>query len=80
VRRNGCAAARVFAIGQCNAEGERRSGVEARIDGAKRLEAAEHQTGEDDEHECEGHLSAHQQLTCAVAATACGVTATTLVQ
>ncbi len=80
MRGNCRAAARVFAIGQYDAEGERRSGVEARINGAKLLEAAEHQTGEDDEHECEGHLSAHQQMTCAVAAAACGVAATTLVQ
>ena len=56
------------------------SGVEAGIDGAKLLKAAEHQAGEDDEHECEGHLSSHQQMTGAVAAAACGVAATALVK
>ena len=61
---------RVGPLGQPDAERERRRGIEAGIERAQVLEAADHQTRGDQEHQRQRNLASHQQLARPVAAAA----------
>ena len=70
----------VVALGQSDAERQRRCRVEARIERAQLLEAADHEARRHEQHQRQRDLSAHQQLTGALAAAARRVAAAGLLQ
>src|SRR6185295_18272435 len=71
---------RIIAIRQSDAERERGRCAEAGIHRAHHLETMDHETGRHEEHQRQGNLPAHQQLTSLVATPASGVATPTLMQ